>query len=63
MPVRSRRRVPELVLAPATGATAPHWRWSPAEGAISVLNHAVYPATVIAAYEALTAGRRTLRLT
>ncbi len=45
--------VPELVIVPAVGATAPPWRWSPADGAISVLHHAVYAGTVIAAYEAL----------
>lgn len=52
--------VPELVVVPATGAAAPPWRWSPAEGAISVLHHAVYAGTVVAAYEALApaAGER-----
>ena len=45
--------MPELVVVPVTGAAAPPWRWSPTEGAISVLHHAVYAGTVIAAYEAL----------
>ena len=45
--------VPELVIMPATGATAPPWRWTASEAAVSILHHAVFAGTLIAAYEAL----------
>jgi uncharacterized protein YndB with AHSA1/START domain len=45
--------VPELVVVPALGAAPPPWRWSAAETAISVLHHAVYAGTVVAAHDAL----------
>jgi hypothetical protein len=44
---------PELVAAPALGATEPPWRWGIAETAISLVHHVVYAAATDAAYRAL----------
>ena len=46
---------PELVLAPALGATDPPWRWGAVETAISVAHHVVWAAGTEAAYRALAA--------
>jgi hypothetical protein len=44
---------PELVLAPALGATDPPWRWGLAETAISAFHHVVWAGATEAAYRAL----------
>jgi hypothetical protein len=46
--------VPEVVLAPALGATDPPWRWGAAETAISVLHHAAWAAGTEVAYRAVS---------
>jgi hypothetical protein len=48
---------PELVVVPALGATKPPWKWSAADGAISVLHHGVFTVATNTAYGLL--GKRT----
>jgi hypothetical protein len=49
---------PDFVLIPATGGTAPPWRWRPAELGVSALHHGVYATATIAAYRRLERRRR-----
>jgi hypothetical protein len=44
---------PELVVAPALGATDPPWRWGLVETAISAFHHLVWAGATEAAYRAL----------
>jgi hypothetical protein len=44
---------PEVVLAPALGATDPPWRWGVAETAMSALHHAVWAVGTEVAYRAV----------
>jgi hypothetical protein len=45
---------PEVLLAPALGATDPPWRWGLAETAISATHHVAWAAGTEAAYRALS---------
>jgi hypothetical protein len=45
---------PEVLLAPALGATDPPWRWGLAETAISAAHHVAWAAGTEAAYRALS---------
>jgi hypothetical protein len=45
---------PEIVVAPALGATDPPWRWGVLESAISALHHVVWAGASEAAYRALS---------
>jgi hypothetical protein len=44
---------PEMVLAPALGATEPPWRWGAGETAISAVHHVVWALGTEVAYRAL----------
>lgn len=51
--------LPEIVVVPALGATAPPWRWSAADWSVAALHHGVYAAATSSAYALLEArGRR-----
>jgi hypothetical protein len=45
--------VPEVVVAPALGATDLPWRWGGAETAISAFHHIVWAAAADSAYRSL----------
>lgn len=44
---------PEAVIVPALGGSPPPWRWSAADGAITVLHHGVFALTTNVVYEVL----------
>jgi Polyketide cyclase / dehydrase and lipid transport len=51
--------VPEIVVVPALGASAPPWRWSATDWAVTVLHHGVYAAATNATYALLEARAET----
>lgn len=51
----------EQVVLPATGASAPGWKWGATEIAIDLLHHAVYAGATSAAYEVLDPHRTQRR--